>query len=121
MVIEQRKTHNKTLRTILKGKKQRGGAIYTFDHDDKIGGQPARISLNGTLDGDCPASETKDLGFVNYGLTPPKNGGGHVRKNKSKKMHKSYKSKKYNSKHNSARKSHKNKKHIKKHSKTRKP
>ena len=57
----------------------RGGAIYSFDLNDKIGGLPARIPLNGTQDGDCPASDTKDLGFVNYGATK----GGARRKQKS--------------------------------------
>ena len=45
--------------------KQRGGAIYSFDLNDKIGGLPARIPLNGTRDGDCPATDTLDLGFTN--------------------------------------------------------
>lgn len=56
-------------------KKQRGGAIYSFDLTDKIGGLPARIPLNGTADGDCPATDTKDLGFVNYGMTRSSGGG----------------------------------------------
>jgi hypothetical protein len=47
----------------------RGGAIYSFDLTDKIGGLPARVPLNGTADGDCPATDTADLGFVNYGMT----------------------------------------------------
>ena len=60
-------------------KNHKGGAIYSFDLSDRVGGQPARIALNGTRDGDCPKSDTKDLGFVNYGLTK-----GGRRSNKSK-------------------------------------
>ena len=60
----------------------KGGAIYSFDLNDKIGGLPARIPLNGTRDGDCPASDTKDLGFVNYGLT---RGGSRRRRGGSSK------------------------------------
>jgi hypothetical protein len=86
----------------LNGRKQmkpmnhKGGAIYTFDLDDKIGGLPARVSLNGTQDGDCPSTDTADLGFVNYGM---KRGGGRRHKttrrtNSSRKHKKSKKSKK---------------------------
>ena len=66
---------------------QKGGAIYTFDLNDKIGGLPANISLNGTRDGDCPQNGALDLGFTNYGLTK---GGNRNRKHRS---HKSKKSK----------------------------
>lgn len=34
--------------------KSRGGALYTFDLKDNVGGLPAVKSLNGTPDGDCP-------------------------------------------------------------------
>jgi len=70
-------------------KRQRGGAIYSFDLNDKIGGLPSRIPLNGTADGDCPATDTKDLGFVNYGMTRPITGGGRRRSNRSGKKHRS--------------------------------
>ena len=60
----------------FKPRNQRAGAIYSFDLNDKIGGLPARIPLNGTADGDCPATDTRDLGFVNYGMTRPASGGG---------------------------------------------
>lgn len=63
---------------------QRGGAIYSFDLNDKIGGHPAWIALNDTRDGDCPTSDTKDLGFVNYGATK----GGTRRKQKNSKRFK---------------------------------
>jgi hypothetical protein len=81
-------------------KHQRGGAIYSFDLNDKIGGQPANIPLNGTADGDCPGSETKDLGFVNYGLTRggdrkiKKKRSSSNKKSKSKSKSKSYSNKK---------------------------
>jgi len=69
MVLKKlQKTHKR-----IHKRAHRGGAIYSFDLKDKIGGLPARIPLNGTQDGDCPASDTKDLGFVNYGMTQ---GGG---------------------------------------------
>ena len=97
----------KTIRTRSKSslkKQHRGGALYTFDLNDKVGGLPARVPLNGTADGDCPGTDTKDLGFVNYGLT---RGGGRKRRSlkhkKSKKSHrkskKSKKSKKSHRKH----------------------
>jgi len=71
---------------------QNGGAIYSFNLNDKIGGQPAWIALNGTQDGDCPASDTKDLGFVNYGATK---GGSrkHKKSKRSKHVSKSHKNK----------------------------
>ena len=88
--------------------KHRGGAIYSFNLDDKIGGLPANISLNGTQDGDCPASGALDIGFTNYGLTK----GGAYKKHKSgKKSRKnklSRKSKK--SRKHKKSKSHKHKK-----------
>ena len=87
-------------------KHQRGGAIYSFDLNDKIGGQPANIPLNGTADGDCPGSETKDLGFVNYGLTR----GGGDRKIKQKRSSSNKKSKS-KSKSYSNKKSKSNRKH----------
>ena len=70
----------------------KGGAIYSFDLTDKIGGQPAWIPLNGTQDGDCPATDTKDLGFVNYGATK---GGSrkHKKSKRSKHVSKSHKNK----------------------------
>ena len=65
----------------------RGGAIYSFDLTNKIGGQATNIALNGTSDGDCPGSKTADLGFTNYGLTRPDYSliGGDCKRKKSKK------------------------------------
>ena len=85
---------------------QRGGAIYSFDLNDKIGGQPANIPLNGTADGDCPGSDTKDLGFVNYGKTV--SGGNRMMYQKNKKSHKKT-NKKFNKKSRKNNKKNKNK------------
>ncbi len=74
-------------------KKHRGGAIYSYNLNDKIGGLPARIPLNGTADGDCPATDTMDLGFTNYGMTSS-SGGGVRRIRRSKKSMKRSKSRK---------------------------
>jgi len=89
--------------------KHTGGAIYSFNLDDKIGGLAANVALNGTQDGDCPASGALDLGFTNYGLTK----GGAYKKNcktakKSRKNKLSRKSK--NSRKHKKSKSRKNKK-----------
>jgi hypothetical protein len=74
--IRRSKQHKKANR-----KTHRGGALYSFNLNDKIGGLPARIPLNGTEDGDCPNCEIKDLGFVNYGI---KQGGGRKSRRHSK-------------------------------------
>ena len=73
-MYNKRQTKSKT------HKRQRGGAIYSFNLNDKIGGLPARIPLNGTADGDCPATDTSDLGFVNYGMTRSSGGGKRNRR-----------------------------------------
>lgn len=77
--FNNRKQNKKSKKT-KKSKYQKGGAIYTFDLNDKIGGLPAWIPLNGTKDGDCPATDTKDLGFTNYGMTR----GGARKSNRSR-------------------------------------
>ena len=89
--------NRKQLRKQFSKRQQRGGAIYTFDLTDKIGGLPARIPLNGTRDGDCPASETKDLGFVNYGMT--RGGARRRRSTKGKRRSGKGKSKRHTKKH----------------------
>ena len=66
----------------------KGGALYSFDLLDKIGGLPARMGLNGTSDGDCPKGNVSDFGMNNYTIT---NGGS--RKHKKNKLAKSKKSK----------------------------
>ena len=67
-----------------------GGAIYSFNLDEKIGGLPANVALNGTQDGDCPSTGALDLCFINYGLTT----GGSYKKNKKNKQNRKNKSKK---------------------------
>ena len=47
-------------------RKHRGGAVYSFDFNDKIGGLPANVSLNGGPDGDCPKGNLAELGMINY-------------------------------------------------------
>jgi hypothetical protein len=76
-----------------------GGAVYSFNLDDKIGGLPANVSLNGTQDGDCPSTGSLDLGFINYGLTK----GGAYKKNHKK--HRNTKSKKNKNKNKKSSKS----------------
>ena len=47
-------------------RKHRGGAVLSFDFNDKIGGLPANVSLNGGPDGDCPKGNLAELGMMNY-------------------------------------------------------
>ena len=82
MSTRTRKRTNKKQNKSHKKSMHRGGAIYSFDLNDKIGGLPANIPLNGTQDGDCPNSPTSELGFTNYGMT--RTGGGCIKKNKNK-------------------------------------
>jgi len=100
MIKQIRKTNSTKKRT--NKKHQKGGAIYSFDLNEKIGGLPANIALNGTQDGDCPTNGALDLGFTNYGLTK----GGSYKKKHKKSLSKSKKSKKSNkSKSSKSRKS----------------
>lgn len=93
-------------------KQQSAGAIYSFDLNDKIGGMPANIALNGTQDGDCPNFSALDLGFANYGLTK---GGGECKKQYKKgKTSRKSKSSRVSKKHNKS-KSHKSHKSRKSH------
>lgn len=79
---------------LTKSSMHRGGAIYSFDLNDKVGGLPARIPLNGTADGDCPATDTADLGFVNYGMTRSSGGGKRKNTKRTKRSKHSSRSKK---------------------------
>ena len=76
-----KRTHKKQHKSKSRAN-HKGGAIYSFNLNDKIGGLPANIALNGTQDGDCPNSPTGELGFTNYGMTPnpTKSGGGDCNK-----------------------------------------
>ena len=87
-------------KTLKKNNIQKAGAVYSFDLNDKIGGQAANVALNGTPDGDCPSGNLKDLGMINY-----ENAVGGKRKGKHNKTRKH--SNKHTNKHNT---NHKNKK-----------
>ena len=83
-----KRTNKRAYKNKTKSRKQsmyKGGAIYSFDFNDKIGGLPANIALNGTQDGDCPDSNFSELGFSNYGMKRTSGGGSCVKKNKNKK------------------------------------
>ena len=64
-----------------------GGALYTFDLKDKIGGLPAHMALTNTNDSDCPQLSEKNLGFSNYA----KLSGGRTNAHKKQSQHKSHK------------------------------
>jgi hypothetical protein len=81
-----------------------GGAIFSFNLDDKIGGLPANVALNGTQDGDCPTTGALDLGFTNYGLTK---GGAYKKNKKNHKKIQHKKSKKNKKSSKSKSRSHK--------------
>ena len=84
-----RRTRNKRTN---KKQNHKGGAIYSFDLNDKIGGLPANIALNRTQDGDCPNSDNSELGFTNYGMTRMNNvkGGSYKKKHKKSKTSKKH-------------------------------
>ena len=112
-VLRKTFSNNNKKRTINKTKKQqRGGAVYSFDFKDKVGGMPARVSLNGTVDGDCPKGNVSDLGITNYkvsgGRRKDKKNGKRTNKRNHKKNSKN--SKKNNNKMNVYQKSNKSKK-----------
>ena len=86
----KKRTLKKTMKRSNKNKLHRGGAVYSFDFNDKLGGMAANVALNGTIDGDCPSGNTSDLGFSNYGV---KKGGKRNMSKKSMKSLKSHKSK----------------------------
>jgi hypothetical protein len=107
----KKRSLKKTIKRSNKNKLHKGGAVFSFDLNDKIGGMPANVSLNGTLDGDCPSGNTSDIGFSNYGVAK---GGKRSISRKLKKSHKSNHSKK--SKSHKLQKSKKTRKtHSRKH------
>ena len=89
-MIQQIRKANKGTKKRTNKKHHKGGAVYSFNLNDKIGGLPANIALNGTQDGDCPTNGALDLGFTNYGLTK----GGSYKKKHKKSLSKSKKSRK---------------------------
>ena len=108
-----RRTRKRTNKKQHKSKSKsmhKGGAIYGFDFNDKIGGLAANIPLNGTQDGDCPNSPTGELGFTNYGMT--RSGGGScIKKQQNKKSAKTSAKHKKLMKHKKSKKSKSSKKH----------
>jgi hypothetical protein len=94
-----RKT-NRSNKFNKQGGKHRGGAVYSFDFNDKIGGLAANVGLNGGPDGDCPKGNLAELGMINY-----ESATGGRRKNK--RSHKRSHSKSYSNSH----KKSKSKKH----------
>ena len=70
---KKRSTRKNTKKTY----NHKGGALYSFNLLDKIGGLPAQLGLNGTVDGDCPKGNDTDFGRNNYAITK-----GGSRKNK---------------------------------------
>jgi hypothetical protein len=87
--------------------KHTGGSVYSFDLNDKVGGLPATVSLNGTGDGDCPSGNPSALGFDNYGIA---SGGKRSNRKKQKNNKKSHKSNKNNNNNNNNNKNSKSKK-----------
>jgi hypothetical protein len=72
--------------------RQGGGAVYSFDFNDKVGGLPANVALNGTADGDCPSGNLSDLGMTNYnGVKGGRRGGKREGKSEGKSVSKSNK------------------------------
>ena len=72
-----------------------GGALYTFDLKNTIGGLPAQIALTNTNDSDCPQLSEKNLGFSNYA----KLSGGRSNAHKKQSQHKSHKKQSQNKSH----------------------
>lgn len=72
---------------------QKGGALYSWDFDDKIGGLPAQRALWKTADSDCPPQgpESKTFGFDVYGVGVSQAGGSRRRRNNKSKSKKSKK------------------------------
>ena len=62
-------TKRSTRKNTKKTYNHKGGALYSFNLLDKIGGLPAQLGLNGTVDGDCPKGNITDFGHNNYAIT----------------------------------------------------
>ena len=101
----KKQTLKKTINRTNKNKLHRGGAVYSFDLNDKIGGMPSNVSLNGTIDGDCPSGNTSDIGFSNYGAQKGGNRNMSKKNKKSMKTRKSMKSHKSKSRKSIKRRS----------------
>ena len=68
-----------------------GGALYTFDLKNTIGGLPAQIALTNTNDSDCPQLSEKNLGFSNYTKLSGGRSNAHKKQSQHKSQHKSHK------------------------------
>jgi hypothetical protein len=99
-----KKLTRKTNRSNKQIRKHRGGAVYSFDFNDKIGGLAANVGLNGGPDGDCPKGNLAELGMMNYESAA---GGRRKNKRSHKRSHKRLHSKSYSNSH----KKSKSKKH----------
>ena len=93
-----------TMKKTKKNYKLKGGALYSFNLLDKIGGLPAQLGLNGTVDGDCPKGNITDFGHNNYAIT-----AGGSRKHKKTKSSKKNKKVKVVKKSKTSKKSKKSK------------
>ena len=65
-------------------KSHRGGAVYSFDLNDKVGGLPAVKSLYKTSDSDCPMGGVNDSTLGNAYYSPVGQSGGSKRKSKNR-------------------------------------
>lgn len=83
----KRRTNRKTKKTLKQRRNHRGGAVYSFDLMDKIGGQAARKSLYKTTDSDCPMGGVNDpkQGYMYYDPLTSHIGGSRQRKSKRSK------------------------------------
>ena len=88
-----RKTNksNKSKKSSMQIRKHRGGAVYSFNLNDKIGGLAANVSLNGGPDGDCPKGNIAELSMMNYESAT---GGRRKHKKSQRKSQRKSKSKK---------------------------
>lgn len=94
--------NKKTKFTSKQRRNHRGGAIYSFDYTDVIGGLPAVKSLYKTTDSDCPMGGVNDpkLGYMYYDpLTSHKGGSRKLKKYKRSKLSKRTKHTKRSKKH----------------------
>ena len=86
------KTTKKTNKHKKFNKTKKGGAIYSFDLDNKIGGLPAFMPLKDTRNSDCPSSHkggykkaTKQTNTLKRHRTHKKHGSGTLKCNRKHK------------------------------------
>ena len=85
--LTKRRTNKKSKKTLKQRRNHHGGAVYSFDLMDKIGGQASRKSLYKTTDSDCPMGGVNDpkQGYMYYDPLTSHIGGS--RRHKSKRSH----------------------------------